>query len=450
MSRVLFILTDGVEGVANGTIEKPGIVQLSNGTEIPQNDFDVTERLPHGVAILDPVLVGVGDTRSVFLRTDTRMLQNRTEFVVVPPQDCQVGFNENGPFFPTLTIPRGWVRENNRPVYIFRNQDTIDDDVWGALVIQIDGFDAPIESIVLEAQDEFRLDHTLLSSNSRASRDQHPIDAITGLRTAIVELLELTRAGHEAHSMISGLMHSNSILRQMIDDLSAESKAEFTDVWSQIESLSIDIIDKISTDELERMLSGYYTSDEIDEKLVELVSQENLEDRVMELIESFELMVAENRVELQSWVTETLERFNPGTGGSGGITIGQVIEAIASHNNDNTAHPYFHDVIGNIDKRVSDLEDADITEIVGPQGPMGPQGPNGMDGQDGDVGPQGPAGPQGPQGIQGVAGQDGVQGPPGNDGLPGENITPIQAADRTLALSLSLANPSNLYFVAAS
>lgn len=99
--------------------------------------------------------------------------------------------------------------------------------------------------------------------------------------------------------------------------------------------------------------------------------------------------------------------------------------------------------------------------VQGPQGPMGPQGPpgpQGLQGPPGGQGAQGSPGPAGAQGVQGPHGLDGPEGPvgpagpqgsqgnPGSAGQNGTSILLVQASDEITALSLSQANPNNIYW----
>ena len=88
----------------------------------------------------------------------------------------------------------------------------------------------------------------------------------------------------------------------------------------------------------------------------------------------------------------------------------------------------------------------------------GKDGRDGIDGEKGDKGDKGDTGEQGAQGLQGIQGLQGVKGDVGAQGLKGDkgdtgangangtSINVIQATDQANALSLSVANPNNIYF----
>lgn len=66
-----------------------------------------------------------------------------------------------------------------------------------------------------------------------------------------------------------------------------------------------------------------------------------------------------------------------------------------------------------------------------------------LKGQKGDVGATGAQGIQGIQGIQGVKGDTGLQG---IQGLPGSSVNVILASSESNAITLSAANPNNIYY----
>jgi hypothetical protein len=82
--------------------------------------------------------------------------------------------------------------------------------------------------------------------------------------------------------------------------------------------------------------------------------------------------------------------------------------------------------------------------LPGSPGPPGPTGPAGAQGAQGTPGLTGPAGPAGSPGANGSPGPPGslVWGP--GPGLGGTQL--VLAANEATALSLSAANPANIYF----
>ena len=52
-----------------------------------------------------------------------------------------------------------------------------------------------------------------------------------------------------------------------------------------------------------------------------------------------------------------------------------------------------------------------------------------------------------PIGAKGADGKDGTNGTNGNNGADGTSIVAVEAPDKETALSLSLSNPNNIYFV---
>lgn len=83
---------------------------------------------------------------------------------------------------------------------------------------------------------------------------------------------------------------------------------------------------------------------------------------------------------------------------------------------------------------------------AGAAGASGPKGDKGDTGATGQQGPQGLQGIQGERGLQGEQGPQGDQGPQGIQGAAGTSVAAIEAADEAAALSLSTANPNNIYW----
>lgn len=99
-----------------------------------------------------------------------------------------------------------------------------------------------------------------------------------------------------------------------------------------------------------------------------------------------------------------------------------------------------------------------LTGPQGPIGPTGPQGETGLQGPQGIQGPKGDKGDTGSQGIQGVTGAQGIQGVKGDTGATGPkgdtgatgaagvSVSVILASSEANAITLSTANPNNIYY----
>ncbi|MDP9954707.1 hypothetical protein J2X97_000344 [Epilithonimonas hungarica] len=87
-----------------------------------------------------------------------------------------------------------------------------------------------------------------------------------------------------------------------------------------------------------------------------------------------------------------------------------------------------------------------IQGIQGVQGIVGATGATGAQGIQGATGLQGITGATGIQGVKGDTGATGATGPTGATGANGASVSVILASSEANAISLSAANPNNIYY----